>query len=329
MVVVAAMGLCLVAYATTGGADYGGGVWDLLARGPRAADERKAIERAIAPIWEANHVWLIFLVVLLFTAFPKAFAVVATAFHVPIALALVGMVLRGAAFVFRAYGMEPEAGRARWGRVFGLASLVTPVLLGVVVGGMSSGAVRLVDGRVATGFFAGWTTPFSLAVGLYALALFAMLAAVYLAAEAPQPLREGFVVRAFAAQLATAALAVVVYVLARAQAPVLHEGLAGSAAAPFVLAGTAACAIAVVVLLRRGRPRLARLFAAAEVAGVLLGWAAAMRGHAVLPDLPLSAAGARPEVVRPLVPVLGLGAVVLAPSLWWLLRLFKGRVLPS
>jgi cytochrome d ubiquinol oxidase subunit II len=112
------LGVAVGAYVLTAGADFGGGVWDLLSRGPRATAQREAIARAIAPIWEVNHIWMIFVVVLLFTVFPDAFALVSVALHIPLVLVLVGIVLRGSAFVFRAYGMQPNEARERWGRVF-------------------------------------------------------------------------------------------------------------------------------------------------------------------------------------------------------------------
>jgi cytochrome d ubiquinol oxidase subunit II len=156
------MGAGVIAYALTAGADFGGGIWHLFARGPRAARERAAIEHAIAPIWEANHVWLIFVVVMMFTAFPSAYAVVTTALHIPVTLALIGIVVRGSAFVFHAYDVRPREGRGLYSFAFGLSSLVTPLFLGDVLGALSTGEIRW-DGRhVTTGFFAGWTTPFAI-----------------------------------------------------------------------------------------------------------------------------------------------------------------------
>src|SRR5688500_8016485 len=118
------LGLGVGAYVLTAGADFGGGVWDLLSRGPRAAAQREAIAKAIEPIWAVTHIWMIFVVVLLFTVFPVAFAVVSVALHIPLVLVLVGIVLRGSAFVFRAYGMQPNDARERWGRVFAWASAI-------------------------------------------------------------------------------------------------------------------------------------------------------------------------------------------------------------
>src|SRR5512140_3168980 len=125
--------LALTAYALMGGADYGGGVWDLAASGATAP--------AIGPIWEANHVWLILVVVVLFSAFPTAFARLSIHLHIPLMLALGGIILRGSAFMFRAYGPEDAQFRRRWGLVFAIASVVTPVLLGVVVGAITEGRI--------------------------------------------------------------------------------------------------------------------------------------------------------------------------------------------
>ncbi|MFL5563339.1 MAG: cytochrome d ubiquinol oxidase subunit II, partial [Gemmatimonadaceae bacterium] len=203
------MMLALNAYVLMGGADFGGGVWDLLARGPRRDAQRALIRDSIAPIWEANHVWLIIVVVMLFTAFPPAFAMLGTVLHIPLTLMLAGIVLRGSAFVFRSYGSPERAAQQRWGRVFAMSSLITPVLLGVIVGAIASGAVGNAQSKLAMGnaqsmlatgnaqqalasvrpsfadvFVTPWLDFFPLAVGLLALALFAFLAAVYLTVAA-------------------------------------------------------------------------------------------------------------------------------------------------
>src|SRR5258707_607607 len=178
-----AMMVSLTFYALLGGADYGGGVWDLLARGPRAQKQRDLIANAIGPIWEANHVWLILVIVVLFTAFPPAFAQISIALHVPLALMLIGIVLRGSAFIFRTYDTQEKTVRRRWGRVFAIPSLVTPVLLGVVVGAISSDAARTPGETVAISYYFRWVGLFPVAVGVFSVTLFALAAAAYLTLE--------------------------------------------------------------------------------------------------------------------------------------------------
>src|SRR5215510_7591863 len=197
VLIAGAMMISLTFYALLGGADFGGGVWDMFASGPRKQAQRELIAEAIGPVWEANHVWLILVVVLLFTAFPPAFAAIATALHIPLTLMLIGIVLRGSAFTFRSYDRRTDDVQRRWGRVFSSASLITPILLGVTVGAISSGRIRSDYTNFATAFVSPWLAPFPFAVGFFALALFAFLAAAYLTVEAEdESLREDFRLRA-------------------------------------------------------------------------------------------------------------------------------------
>ncbi len=317
--------IALVAYVLTAGADFGAGVWDLLARGPRAERQRSAIEHAIAPIWEANHIWMILIVVLAFTGFPEVFALVGIALHIPIALALVGIVLRGAAFAFRSYGATSAVARSRWGRLFAWASLATPVALGTVVAAMCSGAIVVEGGIVRSGFFAGWTTPFALLTGAFTLVMFALLAAVYLTvdcAEDPE-LQDDFRRRALVCEVVAGVLAATVAWRASVDAPRLFEGLLRHrASVPVQLATMAAAGSAITALILR-RFGLARIAVAAQIALVVLGWVLAMDGHLVLDAVPIARAGARRSVIVPVLWVLALGGVVLLPALLWLMRVFK------
>jgi cytochrome d ubiquinol oxidase subunit II len=317
------IGAGLVIYAVSGGADLGAGVWYFFARGPRKAEQRKAVREAIAPIWEANHVWLIFVIVVLFSAFPGAFSALSIGLHVPIGLGLIGIVFRGSAYAFRAYGIQGDEARAGWDRVFAWASALTPIFFGMVVGGVSSGEIRVAGGEVTTGFFAGWTTPFAFAVGLFSLALFAMLAAVYLNADTHGQVAEDFRRRALVMEGVSALFAAAAFGLAAPHAPELYANLAGSRFAGPIQGVTAAFALATIALLYERRPRLARYTAAAQVAMVVLGWGFAMRGHFILPDVDLANASAHPEVLPALAIALGLGALLLIPALAYLFWVFK------
>jgi cytochrome d ubiquinol oxidase subunit II len=317
--------LALTAYALLGGADYGGGVWDLLASGKSASDQRAAIARAIGPIWEANHVWLILVVVVLFSAFPAAFARLSTQLHIPLMLALVGIILRGSAFMFRAYGPTDARFQHRWGLVFAAASVVTPILLGVVVGAITEGQL---DPR-AIGFFdlyvTPWTTPFAWSVGIFALVLFSFLAAVYLTVSAgSDAVVEAMRTRALVSGVATGALALTVFLLA-GSAPHVRSALTQSAWAWPLHVFTGAAAISALWLLWRRRFWAARVAAALQVTGILWGWALAQYPYLVRPDIRFDRAGAPSNVMVVFLWILGAGAVVLIPSLAYLYRLFTPR----
>jgi cytochrome d ubiquinol oxidase subunit II len=322
--------VALTAYVLLGGADFGGGVWDLLAAGSRKREQRALIAEAIGPIWEANHVWLIIVIVVLFTCFPVAFARLAIALHIPLSLMLIGIVLRGSAFVFRShYGHDPEPGdpgtSRRWGRVFAIASAGTPVLLGLCVGALAAGSLRP-PGR--GGFYeiyvAPWLTPFGVGVGLLTLALFAFLAAVYLTVEAREPaLREDFRRRALGAAAAVFVTAFGTLGLALLGAPLMGRGLTAAPWAPALHLVTGVAAVAAIWALWSRRFRLARVAAAAQVSLILWGWALAQYPYLVPPDLTIRAAAAPRITLVLTLWTLGLGALVLFPSLVYLFRVFK------
>jgi cytochrome d ubiquinol oxidase subunit II len=327
--------VALTAYVLLGGADFGGGVWDLLASGPRKRQQRALIAEAIGPIWEANHVWLIIVVVLLFTCFPSVFSRLAIMLHIPLSLMLIGIVLRGSAFSFRSHygpGHGEEAGpaartSAHWGRVFASASVITPVLLGICVGAIAGGALRPpgpsgFPGFVAT-FVTPWLTPFGLSVGALTLALFAFLAAVYLTIEArDEGLREDFRRRALVA-------AGVVFVVAfgalalSLKVPRMGQGLTTGPWAMGLHVATGAAALAAIAALWWRRFRLARLAAAAQVTLIFWGWALAQYPYLVPPDLTIRGAAAPRITLVLILWALVAGGLVLFPSLAYLLRVFK------
>ncbi len=314
----------LVLYALLGGADYGGGVWDLFAFGPRAREQRKLIAEAISPVWEANHVWLILVIVILFTAFPPAFAAIATALHIPITLLLIGIVLRGTAFTFRTYDVQRDDVQRRWSIVFSIASIITPILLGTTLGAIASGTVRVENGAVTSGFFRSWLAPFPLAVGFFALALFAFLAAVYLTLEARErKLQEDFRMRAIMSGVAVGLLALTVFMLAKTGAPTVRAGISRSWWALGLHVLTAIFATSAFVTLWTRRYRTARVCAAAQVTLILLGWAFAQFPHLVEPDLTISSAAAPQITLQLLLGALAAGAILLFPSYYYLFRIFK------
>jgi len=314
----------LVLYVLFGGADFGGGVWDLLSRGPRAADRRRLVAGAIGPVWETNHIWLIVAIVILFTAFPAAFAVVCTALFVPLTLVLAGIVLRGAAFAFHAYHLHEERGTGRWGAVFASASLVTPAFLGIVFGTISSGRIRATEPIAFTGDVRLWLSPFPISVGLLVPTAFAFLAAVYLILETEDPgLREEFRRDSIRSAVALVLFSGLTLALAAVDAREFFRDLTGrSWSIPLVAAAAAASAGAIAALALRRYP-LARACAAAQVSLLLIGWGLAQYPYLVRPDVTVFSAAASPRTLRLLLGALAAGAVLLFPAIFLLLRVFK------
>jgi cytochrome d ubiquinol oxidase subunit II len=324
--------LALNAYALLGGADFGGGLWDLLASGDRKEEQRTLIADSIAPIWEANHVWLIIVVVMLFTAFPSAFSTIGIVLHIPISLVLVGIVLRGSAFVFRSYGSRTKSRRRTWGLAFAIASTVAPLLLGAVIGAIASGAAGEAAGNVGresfySVFVAPWTNVFAICVGGFALALFAFLAAVYstVAARHDQ-LREDFRKRALIGAVAVFLFAAIVLALSSG----LIAGLVGNVitttwSVPLHIV-TGIAAVSAIVALWTRRYQIARVSAALQVSCILWGWAFAQYPY-VIPTsyagLTIRAAAAPRATLDLLLIGLVVGSIVLIPSLVYLYRTFS------
>ena len=330
-VVAAIMVLALNAYALTGGADFGGGVWDLLARGPGREAQRALIAEQIAPIWEANHVWLILVVVMLFTAFPAAFAALGIVLHIPLTLMLLGIVARGSSFVFRSYGARDDASQRRWGRVFAIASVVTPMLLGTIVGAIVSGAAGEAAARVpatpggaappyVSVYVAPWLAPFPLAIGVLALAMFAFLAAVYLAVREPA-LRDAFRQRALWSAGAMFVAAFGALAVAAMTTPhVMSELTAGGALA--LQLAIAATALTAIGALYERRWRFARVAAAAQVSLIIWGWVLVQAPYVLPPTMTIRGVAAPRVTLELLLGALGAGAVLLLPALVYLFRTF-------
>lgn len=316
----------LTAYTLLAGADFGGGVWDFFARGPRERQQHEAIASAMGPVWEANHVWLIFLIVILFSAFPVAFSALSVAFFIPFHLLLVGIILRGAAFVFRAHGSEEAGPQRAWARAFGSASIITPVLLGMCLGAVSSGAIRIVNGQVQADYVGAWLTPLSIICGALALALFAYLAATYLCVEtqSDRELQEDFRRRTLISGGVVVAIAAILLPFLLIEAPHLAGQLFSLKALPVIALGTLLALLSLWAVLTR-RFGLARITAAGEVTMLLWGWALAQWPYIIYPDLTLAAAAAPDPTLGFILATAPVGALLLIPSLVFLFAVFKGR----
>jgi cytochrome bd ubiquinol oxidase subunit II len=305
--------LALTAYAVLAGADFGGGVWDLFASGPRARDQRHAVATAMGPVWEANHVWLIFMITGLFTAFPSAFGTLSLDLYVPFTIGLVGIVLRGAAFAFRAHGREAVGGASRWGVVFGTASIIAPFFLATGIGAVAVGLTA-----------SSWAAPYSLLLGLFAVSMCAYLAATYLMVETEGSALEGDFRRSAAiAGLVAGVLAIICLALAPLAAPNLAHALFGRGLSLVLLA--VINGVVAIAAVWRSRPRIARVAVAGQVVLVLWAWAVGQWPYLIPPKVTIDSAAAPGSTLDGLVVVVSVGMLVLIPSLAILFRVFKAR----
>lgn len=318
----------MLAYVLLGGADFGGGVWDLFANGPRKHQQRLAIQKAMGPVWEANHVWLIFVLVMLFTCFPRGYSAIGIALFIPFHLALLGIMLRGAAFVFRAHLGRTERDLTQtstWGVVFGAASLIAPVLLGLAFGVVTEGAIRIdANGEVRFTSVAPWLSPYCLGNGLLALSTCAYLAAVYLTNETQGSLREDFRLRAIVSGTTTALLAGMVMLFAWREAPWFFGRLVSARSLPVLLLGMGCFAGSAWAVFTR-RFALSRWFAGGEITLLLLGWGLAQHPYLLYPDVTFQNSAAPATTLTFVLLSLPVGGALLLPSLWFLFSVFKAE----
>lgn len=314
-------------YAVLGGADFGGGLWDLLAGTTRRGlAPRALIDEAITPIWEANHVWLVFDLVIFWTAFPHAFTAVMNALALPLWLAAAGIVLRGAGFAFR-----KELTRVRLqqvaGATFAFSSLLTPFFMGTVIGAIAAGAVR---GDATQASLAAWTSPTALLAGALFVTACGYLAAVYLSAEAAsrdqRQMRVYFARRAQAAAVVAGVLSLATLATVHDASPAFFAHLTGRALPLVILAG--ACGLAVLVMLTAGRTKGTRVIAALGVSAVVWGWGVAQY-PVLLPGtrVTLTNAGAPEATYAALIVVFVAAALLIGPSFLLLFTLQRRRLL--
>ena len=315
----------LAAYAVLGGADFGAAFWQLGARGERGAQLREHAYRAMGPVWETNHVWLVFVLVICWTAYPEAFASIFSTLTVPLFVAVLGIVLRGTAYAVHA-GTAREIERRAVDGVFSISSILTPFALGTAVGAIASGRVPV--GNARGDLVTSWLNPTSLAVGVLAVATGTYLAAVYLAGDGARAGRGDLAVafrrRALGAGVSTGAIALFALVIVRLDGGRVGERLLEWPA----LAAVAVSAIAGLVtleLVRRSRFESARYYSSAAVASIVVGWALAQRPE-LLPNLTVDeAAAGRPTMIATVVGI-AIGAAILVPSLALLFGLvLRGR----
>jgi cytochrome bd ubiquinol oxidase subunit II len=330
-VVAAALFVGVIAYAVLGGADFGSGFYDLIAGGGRrGAEVRTLIDESIGPVWEANHVWLIYVLVMWWTGFPKAFAAATTTLFTPLTLALAGIVLRGSSFAFRKYASTFTQARL-FGAIFAGSSLITPFFLGTVAGAIASGRVP------ASGYgdpVGSWVNPTSLVGGCLAVTTCVFLAGVFLTADAHRSgstnLAERLRIRTLVVGVVAGTIVFAGLYPVRHDAPTLSAGLLGQALPLLVVAGLAGAATLVVLFRGRGVALdAARILAALAVAAVIAGWGVGQYPWMLVDRLRITEAAGATTTLEALLVVVALAGVIVLPPLGYLLWFTQSEKRPA
>jgi cytochrome d ubiquinol oxidase subunit II len=319
--VAAILWIAVTMYAVFAGADFGAGLWSLLAgRGDRGRRPRELIDWALGPVWEANHVWLIFALVVLWTGFSSTFEAVFSTLFIPLSLAALGIVLRGSGFAFH-HNARRARGRVASETLFGVASVLTPFFMGTVVGAIAGGRVPV--GNAAGDPVTSWLNPLSLVLGTLFVATGAYLAAVFLVSDARRArapdLERYFVTRAIVAAVVAGALAAVGLVALHRAARYVFDGLTGKALPLVIL--SAVCGTAVLVLLHRRAKRGARVLAVGAVAAVVWGWGVAQHPYLLPQTLTISQAAAPSATLTSLLVIFGAAVLLVLPAIGLLFTL--------
>jgi cytochrome bd ubiquinol oxidase subunit II len=319
----------ILAYAVFGGADFGAGFWDLIAGGAaRGARPRAVIEHAIGPVWEANHVWLIFVWVVLWTCFPVAYASITLTVFVPLTIAAFGIVLRGSGFAFRKTVTRTSSKR-NFGAAFASSSVLVPFCLGAVVGAIATG--RIPSGGVAGDPWSSWINPTSILGGVMAVVMAAYLASVYLVWDARRladdEMVEYFRRRAVITAVVAGVVAFAGIFVLHHDDPFLFDGLT-SRGLPAVIV-SALCGLGSLMLLIRRRPHWARVLAAGAVGTIVLGWGMAQWDYVLPQTLTVAQAAAPSGTIAAVLVATGLAAVLLGPSFVLLYTMDQRSLLPG
>jgi cytochrome d ubiquinol oxidase subunit II len=310
-------------YTVFGGADFGAGFWSLFAGpGKQGRRARELTDWAIGPVWEANHVWLIFVLVVLWTAFSEAFGSIFSTLSIPLSLAALGIVLRGSGFAFQRTARTAK-GRDVAERLFGLSSLLTPFFMGTVVGAIATGRVPV--GNAEGDPVTSWLNGTSLVIGGLFVATCAYLAAVFLVSDARRAraadLERYFSMRALAAAVVAGALAVAGIIVLNGEADYIHGRLTDQGLPLVIVSGL--CGLGVLVLLRRGATRGTRPLAAGAVAAVVWGWGVAQFPYLLPTALKIEDAAAPGATLTGVLIVFGVAVVLVLPAVALLFTLVQ------
>ena len=321
------LAISILLYSLLAGADFGAGILEAFAGKDRREEQREIISHAMGPVWEANHVWLILAVVILFMGFPKAFSALSITFHIPLTLMLFGIVLRGCTFTFRHYDAVRDRSHRYYSALFVISSLLTPLMLGVVASGALLGAAAPLEAGFYAGFVRPWANLFCFSVGVFTCVLFAFLAAVYLIGETRDPAMRGiFTSRAMIANALAILIGVTVFVTAEIDGLALARLFAARVVSVGSMISATVILLPLWIAIRKNRVQMARVLVAVQVGLVLIGWFRlqfpVIINSQIHPWTIYSAAAPEPTL-RYLLYALVIGSVIIFPALIYLLKIFK------
>src|SRR5918995_6700014 len=319
--------ISILLYSLLAGADFGAGIVEAFAGSSRAEEQREIIGHAIGPVWEANHVWLVLAIVILFTGFPKAYSALSITFHIPLALMLFGVVLRGCTFAFRHYDVVRDRTHRYYSAMFVISSFLAPLMLGVVAGGALLGATSPLEAGFYAAFVRPWTNLFCFSVGVFTCVLFAFLAAVYLIGETKDAdIKAIFVRRAVILNALAVFVGALVFIAAEVDGLELIRFFAGRALSLGSMIGATLILVPLWIAVRRNAVQIARILAAAQVALVLFRWFRLQFPLIInsrSDPLTIYTAAAPEPALRYLLYALIAGSAIVLPALIYLLKIFK------
>ncbi|MNJ96785.1 Cytochrome bd-II ubiquinol oxidase subunit 2 [compost metagenome] len=328
------IGASLLLYVLFGGADYGAGILELLPAGRLRETQKNVINEAMGPVWEANHIWLILIVVILFMGFPMIFTTMMTALHIPMVALLLGIVIRGCAFTFRHYdAIQDPKSQKIYTRLFGLSSLWASVWLGIIVASLTRGHINPEATTFYTAYIAPWLGLHPLVMGLFVSCIFSFLASVYLIGETENvDLKRLFTQRALASNILIVIFGALVFVSSYREGGSLLQDFAKNIYSIAAMAVATALFFVLWFFIRKRQATLTRIVAAGQVTLILLGWYFLYAPHALITrqgPIDFFAAAAPPATQLQLVIALGVGSLFIFPSLIFLIKVFKTNKTPS
>ena len=321
-VVIIILGISFILYALLGGADFGAGIVETFT----GRKGEKVISKAIAPVWEANHVWLILAIVILFTGFPRVYATISTSLHIPLMVVLIGIVLRGSSFTFRHYDVTRDESHKYYTAFFKISSFITPFFLGITLGAMIFGDIQVdASGSFYDLFIHPWLNAFCISMGLFSTALFGYIAAVFLLGETVEKKKYARLSRFLL--VITIAMGALVFIVAEAQGHHLLQQFIRSPLSILCLSLVAVLIPLIFYLIKHPEVRFLRIVVGAQVSLIMIGWFAIQFPVLVYEKngnhLTFYNTQAPEATLAQLLIALFVGLILVIPAFYFLFRVFK------